>query len=99
MDPERYLIPRRLDDPPQLFLWDADEAVLVVLFALMGALLGGGWGLAVGLGLGVFLARALARVKEEGGRQVLMAWVYWHTPSDWWFRGRAASHVREYLGG
>lgn len=40
VDREIYLIPRRLDDPPQFFFWDADEAILVIVFTLMGALLG-----------------------------------------------------------
>ena len=39
MDEAHFLIPRRLDDPPQFFLWDADEAVLVIFFVLLGALL------------------------------------------------------------
>lgn len=98
MDPEKYLIPRRLDDPPQLYLWDADEVVVVVFFAILGALLVDGYGLFGGLTIGILLARELARLKDEGGRQTLIGFLYWHTPSDWWFRGRAHSHVREYVG-
>jgi conjugal transfer pilus assembly protein TraL len=95
VDQEHYLIPRRLDDPPQFFFWDADEAILVIFFALMGALLGQ---ILVGAVIGLLLARGFARVKAEGGRGIIARFLYWYTPSSWWFRGRAASHVREYVG-
>ncbi len=95
MDQEHYLIPRRLDDPVQFFFWDADEAILVIFFTLMGALLGQ---ILVGIVVGLLLSRAFARVKAEGGRGVITRFLYWYTPSPWWFRGRAASHVREYVG-
>ena len=95
MDLEQYLIPRRLDDPPQFFFWDADEASLVIFFTLMGALLGQ---ILVGVVVGLLLARGFARVKAEGGRGVVTRFLYWYTPSPWWFRGHAPSHVREYVG-
>lgn len=95
MDQEHYLIPRRLDDPVQFFFWDADEAILVIFFTLMGALLGQ---ILVGIVVGLLLSRAFARVKAESGRGVITRFLYWYTPSQWWFRSRAASHVREYTG-
>lgn len=95
MEQERYLIPRRLDDPAQFFFWDADEAVVVIFFTLMGALLGE---ILVGIAIGLLLARAFARVKAEGGRGVITRVLYWYTPSPWWFRSKAPSHVREYVG-
>ncbi len=95
MDQEHYLIPRRLDDPPQFFLWDADEAVLVIFFVLLGALLGQ---IIVGAIIGLLLARTFTRVKAEGGRGIIPRFLYWYTPSQWWFRSRCPSHVREYLG-
>lgn len=95
MDQEHYLIPRRLDDPVQFFFWDADEAILVIFLTLMGALLGQ---ILVGIAVGLLLSRAFARVKADGGRGVITRFLYWYTPSQWWFRGRAASHVREYVG-
>ena len=83
MDREIYLIPRRLDDPPQFFFWDADEAILVIVFTLIGALLGQ---ILVGLVLGLLLARGFARVKAEGGRGIVTRFLYWYTPSRWWLR-------------
>ncbi len=95
MDEAHFLIPRRLDDPPQFFLWDADEAVLVIFFVLLGALLGL---IVPGAVIGLLLARGFTRVKAEGGRGIIPRFLYWYTPSQWWFRSRAPSHVREYLG-
>ena len=95
MDEAHFLIPCRLDDPPQFFLWDADEAVLVIFFVLLGALLGL---IVLGAVIGLLLARGFTRVKAEGGRGIIPRFLYWYTPSQWWFRSRAPSHVREYLG-
>ena len=95
MDAAHFVIPRRLDDPPQLFLWDADEAVLFLFLALLGALLGQA---VAGIVLAWLVGRAFARVKAIGGRAIVVRWLYWHTPSAWWCRTRAASHVREHIG-
>ena len=38
MDMERYMIPRHLDDPPMIFMWDADEAGTFIFLMLFGAL-------------------------------------------------------------
>jgi len=83
VDRELYLIPRRLDDPPQFFFWDADEAILVIVFTLIGALLGL---ILVGLVVGLLAARGFARVKAEGGRGIVTRFLYWYTPSRWWLR-------------
>jgi len=92
---DEHLVPRRLDDPPQFFLWDADSASAVILVVVAGALMGS---VLVGAAGGVLVARALARLKEAGGANVLLNALYWHTPSRWWCPVRAPSHVREWLG-
>jgi type IV conjugative transfer system protein TraL len=93
---ERYLIPRTLDDPPLFFMWSFDEAALVLIWALLGALLGL---LLPALVLGVICARLFNRMKAEGGRGLLVRILYWYTPSSWWFPSIAPSCVREYVGG
>lgn len=95
MQPDNYLIPRRLDDPPTFFFWDADIAVVMIIFLLLGALLG--QPLVAGL-IGFLLARGLDRIKAEGGKGVIPRFLYWYTPSEWWLKARAPSHVREYIG-
>ncbi len=95
MQQDDYLIPRRLDDPPTFFFWDADIAVVMIIFLLLGALLG--WALVGGV-LGFLLARGLDRIKADGGQGVIPRFLYWYTPSEWWLKARAPSHVREYIG-
>ena len=95
---ERFFIPRTLDDPPLFFLWNFDEAVVVIACAIIGSLVGKAM-ILPGLGAGMLGARFLARVKAEGGRGLLVRAAYWYTPSDWWFPTATPSHQREYIGG
>ncbi|MGQ0622195.1 MAG: type IV conjugative transfer system protein TraL [Panacagrimonas sp.] len=92
----RFVIPRTLDDPPLFFMWNFDEAVIVIVLAILFGILGQ---LVPGAVLGYVLARAYARLKAQGGRGLLMKALYWTTPSDWWLPSRAPSHIREYVGG
>lgn len=98
MDTEKYLIPRRLDDRAQFFLWEADTAVLFIGSLLMCSLLFGLWGFLIGVVMGYQLTKMLANLKEMGGKQIVMGVLYWYTPSSWWpvFRHTPESHVREY---
>lgn len=92
------MIPRTLDDPPLFFLWQADEAMLVVVGTIFGALMGKVL-ILVGLAVGIWGARSLGTLKAEGGRGLLIRALYWYTPSDWWFPSLTPSHIREYIGG
>lgn len=92
---EKYLIPRRLDDMPQLFFWDADVAVIAIACILLGSL----FALPIpGAVLGILLARAFARLKHEGGAGMVVRFLFWYTPSDWWLPSRAPSWQREFIG-
>lgn len=95
---DQYWIPRRLDDPVQFFFWDADVAFVVIVFLMLGSLLNHFLAVAGATVLGVMAARALSRIKAEGGRGVIARFLSWYTPSVWWLRPRAPSHVREYTG-
>ena len=95
---ERFAIPRTLDDPPLFFLWSADEAMIVIIGTVFGAMLGKVM-ILVGLAVGIGSARSFARLKSEGGRGLLIRALYWYTPPDWWFASATPSHVREYVGG
>ena len=92
---EDYWIPRHLDAPSLFFIWDADNAVIVIAFIFIGALLNM---LSVGVVLAIIFGRGYARLKEEGGRGLLMKILYWYTPSDWWLTKRYPSHRREFIG-
>lgn len=101
MDPEKFLIPRRLEDGAQFFIWDADSAVLFISCILMCSLLLQLWGFLVGALVGYYATKLLSNLKEMGGKQVVMGVLYWYTPSRWWpaFKHlRCESHIREYVG-
>ena len=90
--PERYLVPRRLDDPPQFFLWDADEAVLVITGAVLFSVAGDGLGFLVGAALGLLAARGLATLKLQGGIETIKAFLWWTTWSEPWWRPKNRRH-------
>jgi len=92
---DNYLIPRHLDAPPLLFMWEADTAMIFIVLMLMGMLL---QSVILGLGSAILVTRVYRRIKEEGGRGLLVKLMYWYWPSDW-VTSRHPSHVREYYGG
>lgn len=95
MEMERYLIPRHLDDSPMIFMWDADEAGTFIFLMLFGALF---QQFIVGIVFGFLSARALARIKQAGGRGLILRFLYWYTRADLWIKCRAPSYIREYTG-
>lgn len=92
MSDRPYFIPRHLDDPPMLFLWQADSVLLVVFFFILGCLLQIP---IIATLLGFLAARAWGRMRESGARGLLPALLYWYGPL--WLTGRPSSSVREYL--
>lgn len=95
MDESQYWIPRHLDAPPLLFLWEADSAMLVITLLIMGGLLNM---FIVGVVLAYFVGRGYQQLKEEGGRGLITKVLYWHTPSDIWLGRHLPSHQREWVG-
>jgi len=95
---DRFYIPRTLDDPPLFFLWAFDEASLFIACALLGGMLGKELAI-LGVVMGWVAARGLARIKQQGGRGLLVRVLYWYIPSEWWFPTLTPSWAREYLGG
>ena len=90
-----YWIPRTLDAPPLMLMFEADVAVIflfiVFLFMTMEAFL-------MGVFLAVVAARSYSKLKEEGGKGLLIKILYWYTPADYWFSEQRPSHIREYIG-
>ncbi|MDH5181919.1 MAG: type IV conjugative transfer system protein TraL, partial [Gammaproteobacteria bacterium] len=78
MDIARYMIPRHLDDPPMVFMWEADEAGTFIFLMLFGALF---QQFIPGIVLGFFASRSLARIKQAGGRGLILRFLYWYTRS------------------
>lgn len=96
MDEQDFWIPRNLDAPALLFMWEADTAMIVIICLLLGGLLNM---LPLGLLLAIALGRGYAYLKEEGGRGLLVKVLYWYTPSEMWLSKRLPSYIREYVGG
>ncbi len=95
MTDRSHFMPRRLDDMPQLFFWDADVAVMVIVFTLLGALFNAP---IPGILAGLLLARGFSKIKHGGGKGMVIRCLYWYTPSDWWIKTRVPSWQREFVG-
>lgn len=95
---EKFLIPRRLNDGAQFFIWELDTAIIFIVTMLMFALLFDGLGLLIGAVVGLRATKLLSRLKELGGKQVVMGALYWYTPSTVWpaFKNAPISYIREY---
>ncbi len=91
-----FWIPRTLDDPPLFFIWQADVAYFYILFFILGSLLNM---VVMGIVVAIFVARGYARLKEEGGKGLIVKFLYWHGPDCLWPLGRHPSYVREFFGG
>ena len=93
---DRYIVPRRLDDPELIGFWTIDEfAGLLVPFA---------WGILaqhiiIGTGLSVMTWFALRKAKASGAGSKLVHAAYWYLPGS--FLGLKAtppSHCRLLAG-
>jgi len=90
-----YTIPRTLDAPKMFFLWELDTAFIFIFWIILGALM---QTIIIGLILGFFVTRAYSQLKAEGGRGLILRFLYWYTPSDLWLTKQYPSHIKEYYG-
>ena len=89
-------IPRRLNDPPRMFWWDLDVALLVLGCALGGVITGF---FATGALLGLLLASAYGRAKSGKHPAFALHLLYWHLPGPVTGLTRTPpSHLREMTG-
>lgn len=95
MEYDDYWIPRNLDAPALMFMWEADVAILFLMCFFLGAMM---QMTIFGLILGLLGVRALNRIKEEGGYGLMQRALYWYTPSDAWLSEKHPSHIREFVG-
>lgn len=95
-DDQRLAIPRRLDDKAKFLWWDFDQAMLVMLFLVLGitadSLAGG---LFLGLVAGFFYSKAKAGKHPSFAVHLL----YWYLP-EWAmkFKKLPPSHQVEFTG-
>ena len=89
-------IPRRLNDPPRMFWWDIDVALLVLAAALAGMVAGL---FMTGCVLGVLLASAYGKAKAGKHPAFALHLLYWHAPAGVTALKRTPpSYLRELLG-
>ncbi len=94
-DDQEFWIPRTLDAPPLLFVWEADVAFAYAIWVFIGMVADM---MVVGVVLSLILGKAYVKLKEEGGNGLIVKFLYWFTPSDLWLSKRHPSSVREYIG-
>lgn len=89
-------IPRRLNDPPRMFWWDIDVALLVLAAALAGMLSGF---FMSGCAIGLLLASAYGRAKAGKHPAFALHLLYWHSPAAiTGLKRTPPSYQREFLG-
>ena len=89
-------IPRRLNDPPRMFWWDIDVALLVLAAALAGMISGM---FVSGCVIGVLLASAYGRAKSGKHPAFALHLLYWYAPAAvTGLRRTPPSYLRELHG-
>ena len=89
-------IPRRLNDPPRIFWWELDVAVLALTAALAGMICGF---FMSGCAVGVLLASAYGRAKSGKHPAFALHLMYWYLPAAvTGLKRTPPSHLREMIG-
>lgn len=92
-DTEGYWIPRTLDDPPLALFFELDTALIfmtvVLIFGMISMLVGGVMALVI--------CKMFVRLKDNGGKGMLIQVLYWYLPSDVFSKWLISSQ-REYVG-
>lgn len=94
MSEDEFWIPRTLDDPNLLFMWEADNAMIWIGFVLFGSIMNM---FLLGVVLAYAFGRGYAKLKEEGGTGLITKLIYWYAPSSLMGANEIPSHQREYI--
>ena len=96
MNDSSFDIPRRLNDPPRMFWWDLDVALLVLTAALAGMISGF---FMSGCAIGALLASAYSRMKSGKHPAFALHLLYWYLPAPGTGLKRTPpSYLREMAG-
>lgn len=96
MQESAYNIPRRLNDPPRMFWWDLDLALLVLAATLLGMVAGF---FMTGVATGVLTAWAYGRMKSGKHPAYALHLIYWHLPEAVVkLNCTPPSHLRTFIG-
>jgi conjugal transfer pilus assembly protein TraL len=89
-------IPRRLNDPPRMFWWDLDLALLVFSLTLLGMIAGY---FVTGAALGLLAAGVYSMAKSGKHPAYALHLIYWYLPERVVKLKRTPpSHLRELIG-
>lgn len=91
---DEYWIPRNLNAPALLFMWEADTVMIFLVIFLLGIMLEM---VLVSAVIAWLAVRTASKLKEEGGVGLLQRLLYWYMPSDW-LTQKYPSHIREFVG-
>ena len=96
MNDSSFDIPRRLNDPPRMFWWDLDVALLVLTAALAGMISGF---FMSGCAIGALLASAYSRMKSGKHPAFALHLLYWYLPAPvTGLKRTPPSYLREMAG-
>lgn len=91
-----FSIPRRLNDPPRMFWWDLDLALLVLASTLLGMVAGY---FVSGVAGGVLTACVYGRMKSGKHPAYALHLIYWYLPDAVVkLKSTPPSHFRELVG-
>ena len=89
-------IPRRLNDPPRMFWWDLDLALLVLSITLLGMIVGY---FVTGAALGCLAAGVYSMAKSGKHPAYALHLIYWYLPDAVVkLKCTPPSHFRELIG-
>lgn len=96
MSDSAHEIPRRLNDPPRMFWWELDVALLVMASALAGMIAGF---FLSGCAIGIVLGAVYGRAKSGKHPAFALHLIYWYLPAAITALKRTPpSYVREMIG-
>lgn len=91
----RYVVPRRLDDPPKFLFWDFDVFMVFMIIVSIGLLTGFP---IIGFPGGIFLAGVYQKTKSGKTRGYGRHLIYWYMPFNTGFKRLPPSGNRYYQG-
>jgi len=95
METRKYMIPRRLDDPPRFFFWELDVAVVFMTIMMFGIMVGV---FVIPAMLASAAAIGFSKLKQGQQKGFGIHVLYWHLPVTLGFKRTPASCVREFIG-
>ena len=88
-----YHVPRHLNAPPLLFIFEADSVMIWGTWMLLGLIMSMPL---LGFMMAELSRRIYMKLKEEGGRGLIMRLLYWYTPVN--LSEGINSEYREFIG-